>query len=120
MMGARGGWFLPAKTNLSGEPTAFIQPFLDVNKITQETGEIFFDMTKRTTDVWERFIVNAQEDWEDLESRGLGIIQESAGVDEDDDVDDDDSKTEGVFRRYGPQDRITSLAACVLIPRIST
>ena len=29
-------------------------------------------------------------------------------------------KTEGVFRRYGPRYQITSLAACVLIPRIST
>jgi len=92
MMGARGGWFLPAKTTLSGEPTAFIQPFLDVNKITQETGEILFDMIKRTTDVWERVITSAQEDWEDLESRGLGNIQEGAGVHEDVDVDDDDSE----------------------------
>ena len=92
MMGARGGWFLPAKTTLSGEPTAFIQPFLDVNKITQETGEILFEMVKRTTDAWERVISSAQEDWEDLESRGLGNIQEGAGGgDDDDDVDDDDS-----------------------------
>jgi hypothetical protein len=65
---------------------------LDVNKITQETGEILFDMIKRITDVWERVIASAQEDWEDLESRGLGNIQEGAGVDEDDDVDDDDSE----------------------------
>jgi hypothetical protein len=92
MMGARGGWFLPAKSTLSGEPTAFIQPFLDINKITQETGEILFDMIKRTTDVWERFIASAQEDWEDLESHGLGNIQEGAGVDKDDNVDNDDSE----------------------------
>ena len=91
-MGARGGWFLPAKTTLSGEPTAFIQPFLDVNKITQETGEFLLEMDKRTTDDWGRFIAISQEEWEDLESRGLGNIQEGVGVDEDDDVDDEDSE----------------------------
>ena len=92
MMGARGGWFFPTKTTLSGEPTAFIQPFLDVNKITQETGEFLLEMDKRTTDDWERFIAISQEEWEDLESCGLGNIQEGVGVDEDDNVDDEDSK----------------------------
>jgi len=92
MMGARGGWFLPAKTTLSGEPTAFIHPFLDVSKITQETGESLLEMDMRTTDDWERCIAISQEEWEDLESRGLGNIQEGMGVDEDDDVDDEDSK----------------------------
>jgi len=92
MMGARGGWFLPAKTTLSGEPTAFIQPFLDVNKITQETGESLLELDMRTTYNWERFITISQEEWEDLESRGLGNIQEGVGVDEDDDVNDEDSE----------------------------
>jgi hypothetical protein len=92
MMGARGGWFLPAKTTLSGEPTAFIQPVLDVNKITEETGEILLEMDNRTTDDWERFIVISQEEWEDLESRGLGNIQEGVGVDKDNDVDNEDSE----------------------------
>ncbi len=91
-MGARGGWFLPAKTTLSGEPTAFIQPVLDVNKITEETGEILLEMDNRTTDDWERFIVISQEEWEDLESRGLGNIQEGVGVDKDNDVDNEDSE----------------------------
>jgi len=92
MMGARGSWFLPAKTNLSGEPMAFIQPFLDVNKITQETGVSLLELDMRTTDDWERFIAISQEEWEDLESRGLGNIQEGMGVDEDDDVDNEDSE----------------------------
>ena len=84
---------MPAKTTLTGEPpTAFIQPFLDVNKITQETGEFLLEMDKRTTDDWERFIAISQEEWEDLESRGLGNIQEGVGVDENDDVNDEDSK----------------------------
>ena len=84
---------MPAKTTLTGEPpTAFIQTFLDVNKITQETGEFLLEMDKRTTDDWERFIAISQEEWEDLESRGLGNIQEGVGVDENDDVDDEDSK----------------------------
>jgi len=92
MMGARDSWFLPVMTTLSGEPTAFIQPFLDVNKITQETGEFLLEMNKRTTNDWERFIAISQEEWEDLESRGLGNIQEGVGVDEDDDVDDEESE----------------------------
>ena len=92
MMGARGGWFLPAKTTLSGEPTAFIHPSLDVSKITQETGESLLEMDMRTTNDWERFIAISQEEWEDIESRGLGNIQEGVGVDEDDDVDNEDSE----------------------------
>ena len=83
---------MPAKTTLSGEPTVFIHPFLDVNKITQETEELLLEMNKRTSNDWERFIANSQEEWEDLESRGLGNIQEGVGVDEDDDVDDEDSE----------------------------
>jgi len=92
MMGARGGCFFSAKTTFSGEPTAFIQPFLDVNKITQETGEFLLEMDKRTTDDWGRFIAISQEEWEDLESSGLGNIQEGVGVDEDGNVDDEDSE----------------------------
>ena len=92
MMGARGGWFLPAKTTLTGEPTAYIRPFLDIKKITQETEEELLAMVKRTTADWERFIAISQEEWDDFESRGLGNIQEGAGVDEDDDVDDEESE----------------------------
>ena len=92
MMGARAGWFLPAKSTLTGEPTAYIRPFLDVNKITQETEEDLLVMETRTTADWERFMAIAQEEWDDLESRGLGNIQEGVGVDEDDDVDDEESE----------------------------
>ena len=46
----------------------------------------------RTTDDWERFIATSQEEWEDLDSHGLGNIQEGMGVNEVDDVDDEDSE----------------------------
>ena len=56
MMGARGGWFLPAKPTLVGEPTTFIQPFLNVNKITQETEYHFKVMEKRSTADWKTWL----------------------------------------------------------------
>ena len=71
---------------------AFIQPFLDVNKITQETGVSLLELNMRTTDDWERLFAISQEEWEDLKSRGLDNIQEGVGVDEDDDVDNEDSE----------------------------
>ena len=46
----------------------------------------------RTTHDWERFIATSQEEWEDLESHGLGNIQEGVGVNEVDDVNDEDSE----------------------------
>ena len=96
MMGARGGWFLPAKSTLIGEPTAFVQPFLDVNKITQETEYHLKEMEKRTTADWENFMAVCCEEWDNLVTRGLDNIQEGVGFGKvlgmDDDEEDGDSK----------------------------
>ena len=39
-MGSTGGWFIAAKSNQMKDPSAFVQPFLDVNKITENTALI--------------------------------------------------------------------------------
>jgi hypothetical protein len=56
MQGARGGWFIPAKPTANGGLTAFVEPFLDVNKITEDTKELLKAMVPRTTDDWEVFM----------------------------------------------------------------
>jgi hypothetical protein len=96
MMGARGGWFLPVKSTLIGEPTAFIQPFLDVNKITQETEYHLKEMKKRTTADCKNFMAVCHEEWDNLVTQGLDNIQEGVRFGEDkemnDNEEDDDSK----------------------------
>ena len=37
VMGVKGGWFLMGKPNQTGQPNAFICPFLDASKVTQTT-----------------------------------------------------------------------------------
>jgi hypothetical protein len=38
LMGTKGGWFLVAKSNLMGQPSAFVWPFLNALKITEDTA----------------------------------------------------------------------------------
>ena len=97
MMGARGGWFLPAKSILIGEPTAFVQPFLDVNKITPETEYHLKEMEKRTTADWEHFVAVCHEEWNDLMNQGLDNIQEGAGFGEDEVMDDDEEDDDSEY-----------------------
>ena len=35
-MGTKGRWFIPGKSNLTGQPNAFIRLFLDALKITKD------------------------------------------------------------------------------------
>ena len=37
-MGTKGGWFLVAKSNLMGQLSAFVWPFLDALNITKDTA----------------------------------------------------------------------------------
>ncbi len=37
-MGTKGGWFLAAKSNLMGQPSAFVWPFLDALKLTKDAA----------------------------------------------------------------------------------
>ena len=90
MMGARGGWFLPAKSTLIGEPTAFVQPFLEVNKITPETEYHLKEMEKRTTADWENFMAVCHKEWNDLVNQRLDNIQEGAGFGKDEVMDDNE------------------------------
>jgi hypothetical protein len=89
-MGTKGGWFIPGKSNLSGQPNAFVQPFLDALKITKDRVWTLKNLVeRRTTDQWEEYISKAQEEREEVQARILDNIQEGSLAD--DDVDDDDS-----------------------------
>ena len=35
-MGCRGGWFLAGKSNQLGQPNAFVRPFIDGSKLTED------------------------------------------------------------------------------------
>ncbi len=55
---------------MAGKPTAFIAPFLDLAKITEHMLSILRNpLTRKTTAEWEVFIMEAQEEWEDYETR---------------------------------------------------
>ena len=121
MQGARGGWFIPAKPTANGGLTAFVEPFLDVNKITEDTKDILKTMVPRTTDDWEGFMSICHEEWDELESQGLDNIEEDGGGGDEDDMDEDEEeegKTTsargiwpyGVPRRISPGS--TSLKTC--------
>jgi hypothetical protein len=92
MQGARGGWFIPAKPTANGGLTAFVEPFLDVNKITEDTKEILTAMVPRTTDDWENFMSICHEEWDDLEAQGLDNIEEDGGDVDEDEMDEDDEE----------------------------
>jgi hypothetical protein len=88
---------VPAKTPLSGGATAFVEPFLDVNKITEDTASLLKFMEKRTTADWINFIGVCHEEWDDLEAQNLlgGNIQEAGGDDDEDEMDEDEEEDEG-------------------------
>jgi hypothetical protein len=91
VMSTQGGWFIPGKPNLEGSPNAFLAPFLDDSKITEDTSyDLVKAFTSRTTPEWERFILESQEEWEELQARKLANIQESGDSDAQDDDDEDD------------------------------
>jgi hypothetical protein len=64
-MGCDGGWFIATKSQvLTGKPTAFIAPFLDLAKITEDMlSALKKPLTRKTTVEWEVFILEAQEEW---------------------------------------------------------
>ena len=74
-MGSTGGWFLVAKSNQIKDPSAFVRPFLDVNKITKNIALILKNLlSQRTTAQWEVFIAEAQEEWE--EEQVVGVLDD--------------------------------------------
>ncbi len=77
-MGTKGGWFLAAKSNLMGQPSAFVWPFLDALKLTKDAALTLKNasMDRQTTAEWEEFIFEAQEEWEEVEAHTLENIQE--------------------------------------------
>jgi hypothetical protein len=125
-MGAQGGWFIPGKPNLEGTPNAFVAPFLDASKITEDTSyDLAKALTSRTTPEWERFILDTQEEWEELQVRKLANIQESGDSDDQED-DDEDSGTmwEGKLTLTSPpsdfawsEDLVTTGVASALLDK---
>ena len=84
-MGSTGGWFIAAKSNQMKDPSAFVRPFLGVNKITENTVLILKNLlSQRTMVQWEMFTVKAQEEYE--EEQGVSVldnIHEDSGTGED-------------------------------------
>jgi hypothetical protein len=76
-----------------GQPSAFVWPFLDALKITEDTALTLKNavLDQRTTAEWEEFIFAAQEEWEEMEAHTLENIQE-VGDDDGDDVSDDQAE----------------------------
>jgi hypothetical protein len=105
-MGCKGGWFLLAgKSNQVGQPNAFVRPFLDDSKITEDTLMTLRSGEQRTTAKWEEFILEAQDEWEEVQLRTLDNIQEDLGDDKQDDNKDDSIMWEGdLLMRSHPSD----------------
>ena len=89
MQGAHGGWFIPAKPTVNGGLMAFVEPFLDINKITEDTKDFLKMMVPRTTDDWENFMSICHEEWDELEAQGLDNIEEDGGGGDEDEMDED-------------------------------
>jgi hypothetical protein len=70
-MGCNAGWFLASKSQpLTGTLTAFITPFLDASKITEDTREVLTNtLDHKTTKEWEEFIAEANEEWEEVQAQ---------------------------------------------------
>jgi hypothetical protein len=95
-MGCKDGWFITGKTDLTGQPHLFVYPFLDASKITEDTFLSLKSYSeRRTTEEWEDFIFEAQEEWEELQARTLENIQEGHNDDDQEDEDDDQLMEEG-------------------------
>jgi len=92
MQGTRGGWFIPAKPTANGGLTAFVEPFLDVNKITEDTKDLLKTMLPRTTADWEKFMRICHNEWDDLEAQGLDNIEEHKGGGDEDEMDEDEEE----------------------------
>jgi hypoxanthine-guanine phosphoribosyltransferase len=92
MQGAHGGWFIPAKPTANGGLTAFVEPFLDVNKITEDTKDLLKTMVPRTTDDWENFMSVCHKEWDELEAQGLDNIEEDGGGGDEDEMDEDEEE----------------------------
>jgi hypothetical protein len=54
-MGTKGGWFMVGKGNLAGQPSAFMWPFLDALKITENMALTLKNalVDQHTTAEWE-------------------------------------------------------------------
>ncbi len=84
-MGCDQGWFIATKSQvLTGKPTAFIAPFLDLAKITEDMLSILRNpLTRKTTAEWEVIIMEAQEEWEDYKTRHpLRMVEEQSSGEE--------------------------------------
>jgi len=92
MQGAHGGWFIPAKPTANGGLTAFVEPFLDVNKITEDTKDLLKTIVPHTTADWEKFMHVSHEEWDELEAQGLDNIEEDIGGSDEDEMDEDEEK----------------------------
>jgi hypothetical protein len=78
-MGCDEGWLIATKSQiLTGKPTAFIAPSLDLAKIMEDMLSVLRNpLTRKTTAECEVFIMEAQEEWEDYRTpRPLRMVEE--------------------------------------------
>jgi hypothetical protein len=63
-MGCEQGWFIPSKSQvLIGGATAFIAPFMDASKITDDSLAFLKNsLIPKTTAEWEEFIMEAKKE----------------------------------------------------------
>ncbi len=82
------GWFIAARDQQGTQnPSAFITPFLDLAKITEDTLAIVKGLdNKRTTAEWEVFIMAAQAEWEEFDAQRplRAVMEQSSGEGGDD------------------------------------
>jgi hypothetical protein len=69
-MGCEAGWFIAAKGQVvTKTPSAFVAPFLDSAKVTEDTLAFVSNALNCKTMVeWESFIEDAKAEWEDFEN----------------------------------------------------
>ncbi len=84
-MKCKQGWFMTSKGKQgTGSPAAFITPYLDTAKVSEDVlhtlGNAF---VRKTTKEWEEFIQDTQEEWEELLlQHPLGEITEHSSMEE--------------------------------------
>jgi hypothetical protein len=88
-MDCKGRWFIAGKSIQMGQPNAFVRPFLDASRITEDVTMTLKCGEQRTMAKWEEFIVETQDEWEEIQLWRLENIQESLGDDEQDDDKED-------------------------------
>jgi hypothetical protein len=94
-MGCNLGWFIATKSQVfTGKPAAFVTPFLDSSKITEDTLATLADpLTMKRTAEWEAFIIEAQEEWREFEACHplRAVVEQSSSQEGDLSSNDDNS-----------------------------